>query len=641
MKSNSLAHYYLALSNTALELSYTLAIQLANKLVKLYTISKKPRAILTTVARTLAYKTLPEALLEKIKSSKLARSVFLPSSPNRYFIIEHMSISSFFLELKKREIRYSILRWWESLPDIQQNEDIDILIDDLDFARIQDLITKKEGQIKLDFYSVYGSNGLRYGETLYFPTTLSTATLDSSEYFNEIFRVPKSSSYKSTLAFHALFHKGADSLIPGFHAKANAFQCDHDYSELLVRLNKSKIKITKNNLLKQLELNGYLPDPDAYSKYAELNSQTFELMPPIFQDARGGEISLFIIRENAILNNELASIKQTIQYHFKMELLHEIELNEIQKKYLKCHMRGANWSKGPYNLSGGDPAYLILAYDYHPSPLSDKAQRTYPFFSNGNLLKCKNSARNSINKYKLLNKQYNPLHTTDNEREVLGYLPKILPEKDIHSMMCRVNFLRDAYKTHHPIKKVISCGRRSKVELIYFEGKLAVKKTFRPSASAFLENELTTYTEMRSLIPQHLPELLERGQNYFITEYLQLNQYNNKKTFYKKLKKHEADVFGIIKAFHSKGYAFINFIPDNTAIDTDGNLKIFDFEFVQKYQGSTPSLYECYELQGTPSDFDGVLPEGKYARFNSYRFVWKPVFNKKLIDFYRENVGEH
>jgi hypothetical protein len=398
--------------------------------------------------------------------------------------------------------------------------------------------------------------------------------------------------------------------------------------------------INKQTLFAFLDEHHSLPDPDAYSKYVEVNPTTYELMPSLVQDVRGGELCLFVVREAAIENLEVDSIKETICYEFHMEILYERALTSGEKGFLCNHMRGANWGKGPYANTGGAPEYIIIAFDYHPTPMPEKSKDSYPFFTNYRLLKCKSKARASINSKKLFWKQYNPLHTTDNETEALAYIKRLLASDENSVLNASVSKIRDAYNTNLPILETLSCGRRSKVELVRHNAKKAIKKTFRSEAREFFENELRVYQHLQPLLPEYIPKLISHGELYIIIEYIDFERQPSKSLYRKQLSKFEQSIFSVISFFYSQGYAFVNFIPENTAISTKGGIYVFDFEFVQPYDRKPESLLDCYELQGTPKDFRGSLPAGKYNRFNSYEFIWKPVFSKNVSAFYSDNKDD-
>lgn len=641
------ALYWSKKSEALLEYAVLFAYRIINKLIKpLYKFSKPKVFFLSLLYKPAAtvWQYLPTKAKVAIRRSsaihKLRSTLSGYRSPNRYYLNKGIKVDQFFIELKNRHIRYSILRWWEDLPNIAPGEDIDILIQGDDFLKLSDLVNKISGSTKIDFYSDDGRHGLRYGSTLYFPFSLSRETLKNSYYYKEIYSVPTAKFYTLTMAFHILFHKGANSHVSGFEVHPNHQTSDHDYSSILLDQQPELKDINKQTLLAFLEENDFLPDPDAFSKYVEANPTTYELMPSLVQDVRGGELSLFVVRGAAIENHELYSIKATICYEFYMEILYEKALNSAEKDFLYNHMRGANWGRGPYANSGGVPEYIIIAFDYHPTPIPEKYKDSYPFFTNYRLLKCKSKARDFINGKKLFGQQYNPLHTTDNETEALAYIKKLLTSDDSSVLNALVSEMRDSYKTTLPVLKTISCGRRSKVELVEHNAKKAIKKTFRSSAHEFFENELRVYQQLQPLLPAHIPKLISHGKYYLIIEYMDFLTPSSKSKHREQLRQFEQEIFSIISFFYDQGYAFINFIPENVAVTSEGGIYVFDFEFVQPYDSKPESLLCCYELQGTPKDFHGHLPAGKYTHFNSYEFIWKPVFSKSLSEFYSGNKND-
>ena len=58
----------------------------------------------------------------------------------RHYLSPLIKIEDFFQNLNDQNINYCILRWFEDLPEIQSNEDIDLLIEDYDLEKVQKTI---------------------------------------------------------------------------------------------------------------------------------------------------------------------------------------------------------------------------------------------------------------------------------------------------------------------------------------------------------------------------------------------------------------------------------------------------------------------------------------------------------------------
>ena len=77
----------------------------------------------------------------------------------RHYLSPLVGVENFFQELNKKNISYCILRWFNELPHIEENEDIDILVEDNDLTKVYSLIDRYPGIIPFDIYSKTGIPG--------------------------------------------------------------------------------------------------------------------------------------------------------------------------------------------------------------------------------------------------------------------------------------------------------------------------------------------------------------------------------------------------------------------------------------------------------------------------------------------------
>ena len=57
----------------------------------------------------------------------LARTALEPISA-RCWVPEELGVAGFFRKLKNLNVNYAVLRWFETLPEIEKGEDIDLLV---------------------------------------------------------------------------------------------------------------------------------------------------------------------------------------------------------------------------------------------------------------------------------------------------------------------------------------------------------------------------------------------------------------------------------------------------------------------------------------------------------------------------------
>ena len=137
-----------------------------------------------------------------------------PQMVQRY-IDPTLDVGDFFSLLNKRGIRYTILRWFEDLPNLKKGDDIDMLVHDDDLAKIKDLFVVLPTGTPCDIYSVAALSGSSYCKGVaYYPPHIAQEILDTSIMYKDIYRVPDPKHHFLSLAYHAVYHKAEESGLP-------------------------------------------------------------------------------------------------------------------------------------------------------------------------------------------------------------------------------------------------------------------------------------------------------------------------------------------------------------------------------------------------------------------------------------------
>ena len=287
----------------------------------------------------------------------------------------------------------------------------------------------------------------------------------------------------------------------------------------------------------------------------------------------------------------------------------------------------------PWLKAVDSPKIIVVAFDFLPISLSSLQQAEYPNLDNARLL-----TKQKINKY-FYNcqpnlKKCNLLHSTNNSQEAWHFLEIVMLD-EIENIKEQINQLSESFATNYRIKRNLTpdWGRRAKVELIEYQGNLAVKKTFRPGCGRFLERELFVRQEFSKMRPE-IPPLLGYGKSFFISPYYEdiLDFESNRQQLPLGVAKQAMEV---VKFFYELGYALIDFHPGNLIIDRQQGLKVIDFEFLYRYKMKPESLSKCYDLVGIPSDFDGdrpLLPVEREEMYSvkNYQGKWQPYTGLEL-----------
>ncbi len=575
----------------------------------------------------------------QVKQPTLIIKVLKRVSPNaRRYISPILGVESFFKVLSQKQVKYTILRWFEDLPAIIPGEDIDMLVADEDIETIESLVQKQPGVIPCDIYTVSGLPGTAYKNMAYYPPILARQILEDSITFKKHFRVPKPKIHFYSLAYHAIYHKGQKSGIVltlnenNENTDSKLDQApEHEYTKILNYLAQSlgiKVDITLESLDNFLRSINWRPSQDTLARLD--SSNIWQKDKPQFSSTHNKNLELnglavFFVRQKALdCHLETKIIDFLIRGGF--EIIETKILNSEEVKRVKYQVRGGNWGKGPWPESGGDPAMVIIAVDLMPSKPSEAELAKQPHLSNGRIA-IKNQIRDAINQLLPKERQCNTIHSSDNELEAWNYLQIAMPEK-CTKIQQKIVALHRNFLTTYPIKRDLTrFANRAKVELIEYQNKLSVKKTFKPGCEKFFRRELFVYQSFRQ---KHfaIPTLIDYGSNYLICPYyddILLFQNRQSKLLPLSIAKQAIETLNF---FYKRGYAPIDFQPANIIVDRHAGLKLIDFEFLYQYKKRPNSLEECYELAGIPDDFDGDKPDFKLKL--SYETRWQPYVGLSL-----------
>jgi len=553
----------------------------------------------------------------------------------RWYIADKRSISEFFQLANKAEIEYVILRWFEELPHIEPGEDIDILVSDKDLDKIRSLCDPYEnGGQKLDIYSASGKSGSDYLGAGYFPFKLSERLLESRKLINNYFYVLDDREYFVALAFHAVFHKGKASGLPYKRNDAISHQSDHDYTKHLKAMASAQgININDFSfcgLYEYLVAEGYTPGIDTVRLYARHDPWLQELTIPatLPKISSKGEVVVFILRKWAYDNDKIEYIKDIVESR-GFDILYYSELSQCEVISSKGKIRGGQWGKGSYPVSGGPPYGIMVCFDYAPEGPDKNTKEIFPHLSNRNIL-IKHEIRDAINRDLLYTKHVNCIHSADDEHEAWEYINAAVPDR-ANEFRDSVAIIRSSNYFHsfHVYRPIVTNGVRAKTELIDYKGARCILKTFKPGRERFLEREAFAYGELSRKIDA-IPKLIEKGDCYIIVEYIEnILEGLTERERIRIIKKYTFDIVSTMRQFYENGYAILGFYPGNLLISLDKGLKVVDFEFLHKYEINPDTFEESYDVAGVPSDFTGDMPRGDSN--HTIENTWKYYLDMKVV----------
>lgn len=594
---------------------------------------KKRRSSYSKAVLTSLRKVIPESAKQKINQNKLLkkyydrlrRTLIKPIKSPRVYIKEGISRMEFFGILHDRNVEYVLLRWWHNLPEIPEGEDMDILIKDEQRDLINDLVVFYDNgtDLKCDFYTIAGS---KYGSRRnipYFQSNLAHNLIETRIFYKGAY-VPSPLAYFASLAYHAVFHKGFNSGLPGFDEKP--IEMEHDYTSVLKEQSLSlglDINITVKGIYNWLNEQNFAPAEDTLSKLVELKPELNFLQKRLYSDVRGGDLLVYMIREQLVNDGHLRDFHEFLEDNYEFDVIDIRMLNEVEKTICKTQIRGGKWDKGPYEYSGGPPVALVVAFDYNPWPLNLEEAKKQSRMTNENNPKAKYDFRELINNSRKRNGKYNGVHSADNELDAWFYISQI-GEEYKRKIFAEVEIRRARYSKKWSVIKVLSTGPISKVEVIKYGQKWAVKKTFRPGKERYFERELFASKELSKEL-SFIPPLLEEGEGYMVVPYYEniLNELP-KREKNKALVSKKVEIRKVMDSMHERGLAFINFTPESLIITRGNKLYCTGFSFLQKHENHPSNMEKVFEYSGILKDSNLDLPKNFNPILNSFNKVWEP-----------------
>ncbi|EDM27644.1 hypothetical protein LNTAR_20598 [Lentisphaera araneosa HTCC2155] len=369
------------------------------------------------------------------------------------------NLNQFFKYLDDRKIRYSSLRWPESVPyDIDlalySNKeidetfgDIDLLLELKDVMTLLDICSVRKKGIKIDLYSLYGSKGMHMRGLPYFPPNKGLELLSNSSK-EQGFSCPSGLLYIKSLVYHLTYQKALESGIPsGVKGIATKQKPKKDYLQLLKdESKKNKVQLPDEINLQSLhhwlqEHSWSIPldllprwpkkslfisklKADFFVKYEQLDKQ----YPYIIVYVLRGDLSKFPA-EQQLIEQKLSS---------KFELIEAGELSPQQQERAMANLRGGNWLSIKTHKILKPYKYLVY-YDKSPELEIDPVLKSkHPEIVNNNIF-IKHEIRKSI---KLNTGIDNAIHSSDNATEAF-YMYEYLSSQSTESLTESIDALKN------------------------------------------------------------------------------------------------------------------------------------------------------------------------------------------------------
>ncbi|MBL9163732.1 MAG: hypothetical protein JNL18_13455 [Planctomycetaceae bacterium] len=546
----------------------------------------------------------------------------------RRFIPFQLGVQGFLAQLVGERRQHVILRWFESLPTVAPGEDLDLLIADDDLEAVEGLLASGPGLQAVDLYTTTGLPRTDFRSLPYYPPAIAQQLLNAAIEHRGLCRVPTPEHHFLSLAYHALYHKGFKSGLQTSGARHRAAaRSDHDYADILRRLGAVvgySGDVDLESLDAHLATKGWRPSHDMMVRLARHNKWLRLRLANERHGEAAANLAVFLLRERGLDRGGVVRARRLLEHH-GFQVTHAHQLDPTQATAAARAIRGGNWGAGPWPVSGGLPAAILIAHDANPMPPTRRQLKKYPFVVNARTL-CKDVIRDEFNRDAPNDQRCNVIHSSDNGREAIEYIEAIYAERATEILDEVQRRVRTPNGEAAVLVDVTKSGRRAKVEVVNYNGRFVVKKTFKPQMLHFLEREVRFLAATGGKIAS-VPPLVARGDSWFMIPYYDdVLQYRRSSGRMLPLDVAKQAVEAL-RDIYDAGFALVDASMDNLLVDRREGLKLFDFEFSHQYDRRPKTFEESYDVAGCPSGFEGDLPiQGS----NSYERNWQPYIGLSL-----------
>ena len=347
----------------------------------------------------------------------------------RRYLPHSLGVAEFLKRLNREGVRHAVLRWFETLPELPPGEDLDLLVDDASLNAVRAMLEEGPGVQPVDLYSVTGLPGADFRRMPYYPPYLAEQLLERAVDHRGLCRVPAPREHFLSLAYHALYHKGAASGLASAEMMPAAKRVDHDYASILQRLAVRlgiDVPITLDGLDAYLDSESWRPPHDMLVRLARHNRWVRSRLKKPADAQTDHRVAVFLLRSVALERGGIERASELLDQH-GFQVLAARQFESALATTIARSVRGGNWGRGPWPHSGGVPVAAIVAYDPAPIVPNRRQKRRFPFLANARLL-VKEQIRDAFNDGYPSEQHCNVIHSSDNGREALDYLRIIGPE---------------------------------------------------------------------------------------------------------------------------------------------------------------------------------------------------------------------
>jgi hypothetical protein len=332
-----------------------------------------------------------------------------------------------FKEIAEQDINYSVLRWFDELPELDPKEDIDLLVSDFDFYRLKRILQRgRPGVLGFVKFDVYPESNLE-GDMSYYPPHLASQILKNKRQLECGIWVPSIREHFLSLTYHALFHKGFGSGLPTEFVDRRVLEPKRDFASYLSTLASQAsipvINMSMTGLERVLDAHGWLPPLDVYLRRSKRNDwvrlRAHQIFDSTYRFNHG--LAVFILRD-VVSGTYLESLLKRRLLEDGASIIDELEVSGVQALKLVQATRGGDWGRPRLGKGyGGMPAKIIIAQHHQDGVNLEPERLPSGAVEYDWLLKIKKEIRAEANSGVSDKMQCHVLHTSDNGVEAAHY----------------------------------------------------------------------------------------------------------------------------------------------------------------------------------------------------------------------------
>jgi len=284
----------------------------------------------------------------------------------RLCLSSEVGIPKFLEHLKKERVHYTVLRFYEKLPQLNRvGGDLDILVTDEDEHKIREFLQAHPGAIGVDVWTVSRS---KHNDITYFPPPVARKIIESAVDGPAGSLIPSPKEAFLSFAYHVLYHKGlfagVPSCLPG--VKVNN-KPENDYLGTLTKMAKSigvEIDMTMESLDEYLHKEGWRPKLDTLAKIAPRNKWVWKRFFSLEATKEIG-LGVFILKKKTFELGLTDKILDTIEKYKEFKVLRSKKFSKEEAKYVTDHLRGGVWDDESGTVQDFLPAMAVVVLDTH------------------------------------------------------------------------------------------------------------------------------------------------------------------------------------------------------------------------------------------------------------------------------------